>query len=184
MPVLEKTNQLLCLHHSVKLEHPSYHGNTLSQTFLDSLPSKIYGDMNRELSFRQGLASSLTTLQRLLGKDKVRCTFILPHYHTADLEVHLDVDGRPVQIDGVSDQSTKPDVHKRIAIEVTGQNQYAVDSEMLLGNPRSKLRQLNKLGYITHVISATDAKKLDTMDSPSREEYLRSILRTELKAKL
>lgn len=33
MPVLEKTNQLLYLHHSVKLEHRSYHGNTLSQVW-------------------------------------------------------------------------------------------------------------------------------------------------------
>ncbi|KAL5004925.1 hypothetical protein ScPMuIL_018381 [Solemya velum] len=65
---------------------------------------------------------------------------------------------------------------KRLVIEVIGRNQCAHESNMLLGNFQTKLRQLKKLGYEEWVIMPEQSRDMENMTRGERYTYLRQNL--------
>ena len=55
----------------------------------------------------------------------------------------------------------------RILVEIMGENQCAMGTEMLLGNAQTKLRQLRKLGYEILLVSGPSQCTLVSFKSSS-----------------
>lgn len=205
---LEKKMQMHFIHHTVNIECPNYSGPKLKQFMVEQFELKNRGrSVQFELDTRPGLLTLFQELTSILGEKKVHCHMILPHFTTADIEIHLDADNQPLffepetisteseesyswktqqevtftllqmlqnPLQNLSSNSSAPQISRRIAIEVCGRNQCALNqNRWLLGIYRTKLRQLSAIGYEVLLFMPEDIADLkNEICSEKRKEWV------------
>lgn len=201
---LEKKMQMLFIHHTMNIECPDYLGPKLKPFTVSQFELK---DRNRavqfELDTRPGLLTVFKELTSILGEDKVHCHMILPHFTTADIEIQLDAENKPVffkpeTVSTETDKSWKtqqqvtfnllemlknpsqklsdssaPRVSRRIAVQIIGRNQCATNhGQCLMGNHRTKLRQLSVLDYEVLILMPANIAALEKISEQNRREWI------------
>eukprot|EP00106_Octopus_bimaculoides_P021814 XP_014789256.1 PREDICTED: FAST kinase domain-containing protein 5-like [Octopus bimaculoides] len=193
---LEKKSQLLLIHNSTHIECPNYKGLRLKKQAVKKFQvSDFQRAIKFELKTRSGLSPIYEQLVKLIGPSKVHCHMILPHFTTADIELHLNSDNCPlnftpssVKLDSddtrtvkfqqsvtedllkqLTNPSTgkqtdyrKTNIARRIVIQVAGPNQCSLtEPHVIFGTYRTKLRQLELLGFEVILITSTTARQLN-----------------------
>ncbi|CAE1289874.1 unnamed protein product [Acanthosepion pharaonis] len=205
---LEKKMQMHFIHHTVNIECPNYSGPKLKQFMVEQFELKNRErSVQFELDTRPGLLTLFQELTSILGEKKVHCHMILPHFTTADIEIHLDANNQPLSfvpetisteskesyswktqqevtftllqmlqnpLQNLSSISSAPQISRRIAIEVCGRNQCALNqNRWLLGIYRTKLRQLSAVGYEVLLFMPEDIAELkNEICSEKRKEWV------------
>ncbi|XP_072038102.1 FAST kinase domain-containing protein 5, mitochondrial-like [Amphiura filiformis] len=181
---------LFTLDCSVALECPDYHGNRLPEHFIKMYKDVKHGsELHTQKMERTGRSSEIIRLLREMTghNDYVKIRPVLPHIKTpADIEVHLDSQGKPVlphsfQSDAgrnltnvsipyykldefvkeAAETSNAPGIH-RLAVLINTPLHYHCNSEQLLGAHVMKKRQLKKVGYTIVEIPHFEWTELNT----------------------
>ncbi|KAM9329478.1 FAST kinase domain-containing protein 5, mitochondrial [Gastrophryne carolinensis] len=97
--MFELKKDLFTIAGSVEIECPQYSGNKISQEFRKDVTEMLAELSTRDIHVKAEVIEATTLLQYALGgPEYVKEHMILPHTRSKDLEVHLDVDKKPLPI--------------------------------------------------------------------------------------
>lgn len=156
-----KGEDLLLIHNTVKLMHPEYSGRRIKQTLIDELQQKLDKKWTIEGALQRShkLDECVTVLRSLIGDNKLRTCFILPHMKTLDVELFLNEKNELVEPEFA---------RKKVALEIIGFHQCRRGTDRLLGLYTLKLKQLRLLGY--KIITVFPSEKNEVYNLGSVEE--------------
>ncbi|ELU01204.1 hypothetical protein CAPTEDRAFT_225345 [Capitella teleta] len=207
--------RLIFIDQAVSIENPS------CSRF--RLPEKVYAKFRAGrgqtsiayFNFRR--RSALQPLYNLVkhfcgGVEYVKCDVVLPFSKCPDIEIHTDLQNKPLPHNSRREEPEKPEEHirmkmlilpdnirppvsnqhllpttdiqhRKILIRVMMWSQYILNTGQLLGNEACELRLLNQLGYEVFLINPADSLAMFRMTSVQQERYVLENVLQPLKVK-
>ncbi|XP_064641113.1 FAST kinase domain-containing protein 5, mitochondrial-like [Lineus longissimus] len=135
---MDKYYHLLIIDASTSIQCPDYKGFQLPKGFINNLPNSVLGKINTELEGRAGLHAVFSAIRDIfIEEDLVQCHFILPHFHTASIEIHLDAENRPMKLPFQDVQRDFATIYEGLFRSKNGHQRHskgvAVTSQLLQG---------------------------------------------------
>ncbi|KAM8940219.1 FAST kinase domain-containing protein 5, mitochondrial [Pelodytes ibericus] len=97
--LFEIKKDLFTLGKTVEIECPDYKGNYLPQKLQQEVAEMLQSLASQDICLKPEVIEAAGLLESMLGGPQfVKNHMILPHTRSSDLEVHLDVSGKPIPI--------------------------------------------------------------------------------------
>ncbi|XP_067664837.1 FAST kinase domain-containing protein 5, mitochondrial-like [Haliotis asinina] len=136
-PRRSKELQLRLVSNIVLIECPDYAGFQQAWNVAQEFNAQGWRSFQQEINIRRGFKEIHKSLANMLGVDRVKADYILPHYRSANIELRLDASNHPIKTEDFnyqapwnvqprdSKQGTKPsDTQHKIAIELGSIRQF------------------------------------------------------------
>ncbi|XP_071094487.1 FAST kinase domain-containing protein 5, mitochondrial-like [Haliotis cracherodii] len=159
-PRRSKELQLRLLSNNVLIECPEYPGLQQAWNVAQEFNSREWRSFQQEIHIRRGFKEIHKSLANMLGADRVKADYILPHYRSANIELRLDASNHPIKTEDYVSQDpwnvqpldskhgSKPtDTQRKIAIELGSIRQFlttdslSLDAASLKGLPVTSSHQ-------------------------------------------
>lgn len=158
-----KGEDLLLIHNTVKLMYPEYSGRRINQTLINKLEQKLAKKNTVEVALRKSddLNDCATVLRLLIGDNKLRTRFILPHIKTLDVELFLNEKNELVEPEFAT---------KKVALEIIGFHKCRRGTDILMGKYKLKLKQLVLMGYKIIMVFPSEKKEVYNLGTLEEKE--------------
>ncbi|KAI8789308.1 FAST kinase domain-containing protein 5, mitochondrial-like [Biomphalaria glabrata] len=180
----DKIMQLQFFDQSLLIECPHYSGNTLTESDrIHMLKQLKFISLEVDLKLRTSVTPAMKALQSWLGDKFVHCTFVLPHFKTADLVVVYDkkqkcfIEPTSVLLPSSISELNKLDTEniERVVLQLLSKAQTTYDNKPL-GMLHCKTRQLQALGYKVILVAAEEAETYSLIGQEATQQLLLSHL--------
>ncbi|XP_046559955.1 FAST kinase domain-containing protein 5, mitochondrial-like [Haliotis rubra] len=168
-PRRSKELQLRLVSNIVLIECPDYAGLQQAWNVAQEFNAQGWRNFQQEINIRRGFKEIHKSLANMLGADRVKADYILPHYRSANIELRLDASNHPIKTGDYDNQDpwnvqpldtkhgSEPSVTQhKIAIELGSIRQFlssdslSLDATTLKGLPVTSSNQAHHVKLNGH----------------------------------